>query len=197
MIESHPTVALSVSTSRVSTGQAESTHSVWHVFTEVGTQVMTLGALEAALLRGDVSLSTLVWIPGMVEWEPLSAVANLQQGSLVAADPERVPDVNGTPRQGCAEPERRRCSCARSTHLSRTNAPRKALTVPPGKGSYGGRTRHSRDRTSLRRRRHPATLAAALVLILLGGWHLAEAVAQQHQRSTAPAPTPPAEAARH
>lgn len=193
MIESRTAAALSVSTSRVSRGLAQPTHSVWHVFTEVGTQVMTLGALETALRRGDVSLSTLVWIPGMAEWEPLGEVANLQNTSLAAPGPRRASGIHVATRQGRSEREQPVCNCARSTGPSAADASREAVLAPTTKGVRARRKRSLLDRDSLRRSRLATTLLAALLLMLLGGWRLAEAVAHQHQRLTAPGPTPPAE----
>ena len=196
MIESRATGTLSVITSRVPRERAEPTHSVWHVFTEVGTQVMTLGALEAALQRGDVSLATLVWIPGMVEWEPLGEVANLQRAALVAPSARRDSGVQSATRRSGDEPAHPICSCARSSARARPSAPRESASASAAKDTQARLERTLLDLAGERRWRRAAALLVALVLMLLGGWRLADAVAHQHQGFTAPLPAPPAATAR-
>lgn len=186
MIESPITGALAIDAPSEGSGSAEPTHTVWHVFTEVGTHVMTLGALEAALQRGDVSLATLVWFPGMAEWEPLGQVASLESASLLADDPQRASGVFVAQHRSGDEAEHLRCAAALATghaaHASR------ATDILPASRAQARRERAPLHRASQRRWRRAATLVAALLLILLGGRRLAEAVAQPPVSTEAPTP---------
>ena len=185
MNESRFTGALAIVAPSEGSGTTEPTHTVWHVFTEVGTLVMTLDALEAALQRGDVSLTTLVWFPGMAEWEPLGEVASLQSVSLVADDPQRASGVFVAQHRSSDEAEHLACAPA----LSSGRAPAHAnANADAGRAPIILR-RERAHRDGQRRWRRAATLVAALLLILLGGRRLAEAVAQPLRSTPAATPT--------